>query len=237
MLTILFFAILPAFALVLYVYLRDSYQREPLSQIIKAVFYGVLSAVIAIVLESLLHNFGVVGDEAATWVGAVWNAFIGAALPEEAAKLLMLWLLLRKNPYFDQRFDGIVYACCISMGFAGSENILYLFDNIDSWRSVAVSRAIFAVPGHFFFAVSMGYFYSLISFRDLPKRRKSLVLLVPVFFHGVYDGLLFMANVTPLLGGIILLAFYFFCFKVFRYGRRRIRELAEQSDPNKLKFF
>lgn len=38
----------------------------------------------------------------------------------------MLWLLLRNNPYFDEHFDGIVYAVCIGMGFAAIENVLYL---------------------------------------------------------------------------------------------------------------
>lgn len=40
----------------------------------------------------------------------VADAFLLAAIPEEFAKLFMLWLLLRKNPFFDERFDGIVYA-------------------------------------------------------------------------------------------------------------------------------
>ena len=41
------------------------------------------------------------------------DAFLLAAIPEELAKLIMLWLLLRKNPHFDEKFDGIVYAVCI----------------------------------------------------------------------------------------------------------------------------
>jgi len=233
---ILFAAILPAFLLVFYIYLRDKYQREPLSQVLKAVLYGVFSAGIALVLEEMLSIFGLTG-QAQTWLGAVWNAFVGAAMPEEAAKLLMLWLLLRRNPYFDERFDGIVYACCIGMGFAGTENIVYLLSNMDCWQSVAVQRAIFAVPGHFCFAVAMGYFYSQIAFRDMPAARKSLIFLAPVFFHGVYDGLLFMANVTPAIGGILLLAFYIFCFSMFRYGRKKIKEQSERSNPDRLRFF
>ena len=233
---IIFAAILPAFALVIYVYLRDKYEREPLSQVLKAVGYGVISAGIAYVLEVIIGGMGITG-QAATWVGALWNAFVGAAIPEEAAKLLMLWLLLRHNPHFDERFDGIVYACCVGMGFAGTENILYLLGNIDCWQMVAVQRAIFAVPGHFFFAVAMGYFYSQISFRDLPAHKKSRIFIVPVLLHGIYDGLLMMAEVSPILGGALVLIFYVFCFQMFKYGRRRIREQAEQSNPDNIKFF
>lgn len=234
--TIIFAAILPAFLLVFYIYLRDRYQREPLSQVLKAVLYGVFSAGIALVLEESIQMVGLIGV-ASTWLGAVWNAFVGAAMPEEAAKLLMLWLLLRKNPYFDERFDGIVYACCIGMGFAGTENIVYLLNNIDGWQAVAVQRAIFAVPGHFFFAVAMGYFYSQIAFRDLPAYRKSLIFFAPVVLHGIYDGLLFMANVTPAIAGLLVMTFYVFCFWSFRLGRNRIRKMSEESSPDNIKFF
>lgn len=233
---VLLFAVLPAFLLVFYIWLRDKYQREPLSQILKGVFYGIISCGIAFVLETLLQVMGITSSEPATWLGAIWNAFVGAAFPEEIAKLVMLWLLLRRNPYFDERFDGIVYACCVGMGFAGTENILYLFGNLDSWETVAVQRAIFAVPGHFMFAVAMGYFYSKVYFRDMNYLFRSMILLAPVFLHGTYDGLLFMANVTPAVAGVLLICFYLFCFWMFRYGKRKIREQSQADDPNNLNF-
>ena len=233
---IIFCGILPAILLVFYIYLRDRYQREPLGQILKAVLFGVISAGIAIVMESTEQSVGLLIPEPATWIGALWNAFVGAAMPEELAKLIMLWLLLRRNKYFDERFDGIVYACCIGMGFAGTENVLYLFGNIENWQSVAVSRAIFAVPGHFMFAVAMGYFYSKIHFRDMSWSYRSLVFVAPVILHGTYDGLLFMANVTPEVAGLILMGFYLFCFWMFRVSRRSIQAQSKASDPNNLIF-
>lgn len=59
---------------------------------------------------------------------AIRLSFFGAAILEESAKLFMLWLLLRKNKYFGERVDGIVYAVCVSLGFAALENVMYLFD-------------------------------------------------------------------------------------------------------------
>lgn len=233
---ILFAAVLPAILLVIYIFLRDKFQREPLSQVLKAVAYGVVSAGLAYVLENVIAAFGLTGG-VHTWIGALWKAFMGAAIPEEAAKLLMLWLLLRHNPYFDERFDGIVYACCIGMGFAGTENIIYLFSNMDTWQSVAVQRAIFAVPGHFCFAVAMGYFYSQIAFRDMSAGRRSMIFIAPVILHGIYDGLLFMAGVSPGVAGLLLLAFYIFVIWMYRYGRSRIKEQSESSDPNNIRFF
>ena len=233
---ILFCAVLPAFLLVFYIYLRDRYQREPLGQILKGVLFGVISAGIAMFLESALQLMGLVGTSATSWIGAMWNAFVGAAMPEEAAKLLMLWLLLRRNKYFDERFDGIVYACCVGMGFAGTENILYLFGNLDAWQSTAIARAVFAVPAHFMFAVAMGYFYSKVHFREVSWRYRSLIFIVPVILHGIYDGLLFSANATPQMQGIILMFFYLFCFWMFRISRKSIKKQSQADDPNNLIF-
>ena len=232
-------AILPAFLLIIYIWWKDKYQREPFGQMTKGFFFGVLSAGIALVLEITLQAISLVPDDPANFLQAAWKAFLGAAIPEELAKLLMLWLLLRKNKYFDERFDGIVYAVCVGMGFAGTENIIYLFSNIESWQSIAISRAIFAVPGHFMFAVAMGYFYSMVYFGDLTVRKASRIFWAPVLLHGVYDSLLFIADVTPLLSGIIVICFYIFCFRMLKFGRRRINEHLERDkkDPTQIAYW
>lgn len=88
------------------------------------------------------------------------DAFVLAAIPEKLAKLIMLWLLLRKNPHFDERFDGIVYAVCMGMGFAGIENVKYLIGGIENgtWIGTGIVRALFSVPAHFLFAVLIGFY-------------------------------------------------------------------------------
>lgn len=236
---IIFAAILPAILLVAYIYWKDKYRREPLNLILRAVAYGVLSAGLAIALESLISALGLIPEEPHSFLGALWKAFVGAAIPEELVKLLMLWLLLRKNPYFDERFDGIVYACCVGMGFAGSENVIYLLSNINEWQTVAIQRAIFAVPGHFMFAVAMGYFYSMLYFGDMSWRKRSRIIWVPVTLHGIYDGLLFMASLNTLLTGLLVLTFYVFCFLMYRGGKRRIEEQLERDkqDTNQAAFW
>lgn len=238
LLTVIFAAILPAFVLVLWIWWRDKYQREPFSMILLGVCYGVLSVILAALLERLILEFGLIPEEPQGFLQAIWKAFVGAAIPEESVKLLMLWLLLRRNPYFDERFDGIVYACCIGMGFAGVENIIYLISNMDHWETVAVQRAIFAVPGHFMFAVAMGYFYSMLYFGDMNWRDRSRIFWVPVALHGIYDGLLFMVSLGTLLTGLLVIAFYVFCWLMFRGGRRRIEEqlMRDRKDPNQVAY-
>ena len=237
--TVIFAAVLPPFLLILYVWWKDKYQREPFSQIAKGFFYGVLSAGIALVLETALSALMLVPNEVVTPFQAFWKAYVGAAIPEELAKLFMLWLLLRSNKYFDERFDGIVYASCVAMGFAATENIIYLFSNIDNWQSVAVGRAMFAVPGHWLFGVTMGYFYSMIYFGDMNWRKANRVFWIPVLLHGTYDGLLFLSNVSTMWSGIILMCFYIFCFKMLQYGRGRISEhlSRDKKDPTQAAFW
>ena len=221
---ILIAAVLPAFVLIYYIYRKDKYQREPVRQLLKAFGYGILSVFI------VLWIFGptisaVTIPEPSTAIGAFWNAFLTAGLPEEVAKLFCLWLFLRKNPYFDEYIDGIVYAVCVGMGFAAFENVGYLFSNVEAWREIGLLRAILSIPGHFFFAVTMGYFYSKAVFGDPAKRawNFALSLLVPVLLHGLFDALLMTSDAVGGSASAIML-FGGLWFYMFSTSKKRIRE-------------
>lgn len=222
-------ALIPAVVLLGYIYWRDRKSPEPLKQLLKATAWGVLAIPLALVIVYPLQWIGVIPEDYTTIFGAIYDAFMSAAIPEELSKLLLLWLFLRKNPYFDERMDGIVYAVCVSLGFAGLENILYVVLNED-WASIAISRAIFAVPGHFCYGVLMGYFYSLAKFEPQHCTRYSaLALLVPVVAHGVYDSLLFIMQVyiPTWLESILLLCFLVFCFYLWKWASRSIKKHVE----------
>lgn len=236
LLLVILAGILPAILLVVYIYIKDKYQREPVSQIIRGFAFGIVSGIIALLLEIVIQ--WIIGVMPEGWQGALIEAFVVAAIPEEAAKLLMLYLLLRSNPAFDERFDGIVYAVCVSMGFAAAENVAYLIAH-QVWIPVAITRAIFAVPGHFLFAVAMGYFYSKLFFDDSSLKTALAVYLVPVLLHGTYDALLMTANAEPGWSTTVVILFYIFFFQMFKYGRKRIRkQLAnDRRDPAQRAFY
>lgn len=228
-------ALLPAALLFFYIYRKDVAQPEPPKWLWKAVWYGALSAIAAIIVGIFLPEpTDVMPQFKDTVVGAVLTAFCSAAIPEEACKLLMLWLLLRKNPFFDEHLDGIVYATCVGLGFAGFENILYVFSSLDDFVSVAISRGIFAVPGHFFFAVAMGYFFSLSSFSSTTeterKRNMLLAFVVPVMLHGIYDACLMATSVDDGIAFICIVFFLFFCHKMQKKGRERIALLRAKDN-------
>ena len=217
-------AILPAAILWIYIWKKDS-QPEPTSWLVKAVLLGIgiciPVVIVEIGIEMFLYSVGIVPTNL---VGTTMQAFVVAAIPEEAFKLLALWLILRKNPYFDEHFDGIVYAVCVGLGFAAIENVFYILGE-EEWMSVAVSRALLAVPAHYAFAILMGYYYSVYHFVDHSIKNAICILFIPVMAHGIYDAIVFAADMIPALSIVITTVLIVFCSKMWKYAKARMEEL------------
>lgn len=102
-------SLLPIAILLYYIYHKDKKSLESTGQLVKAFLYGILSTPLSFCMLIPLGLIGVYPAEATSILGSVRAAFFGAAIPEEIAKFIILWLLLRKNPNFDEKMDGIVY--------------------------------------------------------------------------------------------------------------------------------
>lgn len=223
-------ALLPVAILIFYIYRKDKMAPEPAKQLLTAFLFGVISAPLSFCLSIPFGYMGLYPVEYTTIWGTVQTAFFGAAIPEEVAKLFVLWLLLRRNRYFDEKMDGIVYAVCVSLGFAALENLLYLFSNYEYYFSVGISRAIFAVPGHFCFGILMGYYYSLAKFYPKsPIKNKMFILAAPILVHGMYDAILMMIDVASAISGILLILFLVFCHKMWKYASKQIEEHLQRD--------
>lgn len=231
---ILISALTPVAVLLWYIYRKDKVQLEPTKWLLKAFGFGVLSTFLSFVFSvpaCLLLGMEMDANTYSSIFDALADAFLLAAIPEELAKLIMLWLLLRKNPHFDEKFDGIVYAVCIGMGFAGIENVMYLVGGIEdgSWIGIGISRALFSIPAHFLFAVLMGYYYSLYYWGiDRTLKAKAMILVAPVLAHGIFDGILFSMNVDEGLAVICLFLFLYFFNKLRKRGKERLESLMNK---------
>ncbi len=195
-------AVAPAIVLAVIMIKRDK-QREPLGWLLGATAMGVGVALSVIVLGIfVLPDF-----YADTFVGAFLTSFVNAAIPEEGLKFVALYLLATRCRYFDELFDGVIYAVCIGMGFAALENVLYLF-SADEWISVGLSRAFLSVPMHYFFAIIMGSFFALGWFDERNRRfYMTAALVLPIVVHGLYDTLCFSVGINENLSFILLAAF------------------------------
>ena len=221
-------ALLPPILLLLFVWHKDA-TKEPFRQLFKAVIFGALICIPAVFWESFMGTLLFNGEEPTTIIGTTLNAFLCAAVPEETLKLIALWLVLRRNPYFDEHFDGIVYAVCVGLGFASMENIMYVFGDED-WFSTAIVRALLAVPGHYAFAILMGYYYSIYHFVDHSPKVAVCVLLVPVLAHGTYDALAMSGIVSPVIGGLSFFVLIYFCVKMHKVAKAKVLALVEKDN-------
>ncbi|MDE6418869.1 MAG: PrsW family intramembrane metalloprotease [Duncaniella sp.] len=201
-----------------FVLVRKDRRPEPLGWLLAAVGLGVLVGPAVMALAYLgLPDFPI-----DTFEGALLSSFVSAAIPEEGLKFVALYLLASRCRHFDEVFDGVVYAVCIGMGFAGIENVMYLFGD-ENWVIMSISRALLAVPMHYFFAVIMGAFFALGWFdRRNRTAYMTAALLVPIAVHGIYDTLCFSIDIDDGLSGLVLLLFILF----FRHIRRYVRNLV-----------
>lgn len=120
-------ACIPA-ALYSYLVLRlDRYEREPWQAVLAAFGWGAVAAILlAVILEVIagVLLLAAIGNPDAV---DVLTIAIGAPLAEETTKgIALLGLLLFFRKEFDNVLDGIVYGALIGLGFAMTENVLYL---------------------------------------------------------------------------------------------------------------
>lgn len=226
-------AILPVLLLLYFVYRKDRLNPEPLGKLLLTFFVGCLSVVPAAFQEMMLQPMA----PASPVPNGLFTGYVVAGLSEELWKLLLLLLVIWRSRHFDEYFDGIVYACFLSLGFACVENVQYVLGGTDP-MGTALMRGVLAVPAHFLFAVTMGYYVSLAKF-DPAHRATHLLkaLLFPVLLHGTYDSLLMVSSNlegsdSPLamgVCGVLFIAFIFFDIRMWRWGLRRIKRMQERS--------
>lgn len=181
-------------ALLLFALLRVDRNREPIRFVLVTLLLGALTPIPVIVTGLALAAILGIPYEPTTIGEAIAVSFILAALVEEAFKFLVLWRYSAKHDAFDEPFDGIVYGTAASLGFAATENILYVFRGETMGESlfIAVLRAFTAVPVHAMCGVIMGLCIGIGRFS--PKARPwwiAIGLGGAIGLHGVYDSFAF----------------------------------------------
>lgn len=218
---LLIVALAPVVIIATYIYYRDKYEKEPIRLLLFALIVGGLTVIPILFLEQFLSSFtGLFYG----LMAAAWKAFVVAAFSEELFKYIALYLLIWKSPEFNEKFDGIVYATYVSLGFAAVENVLYV---MDGGLSTGLMRAITAVPAHAIFGITMGFYFGMAKFYEKQRANFKLkALAFPILLHGIYDFILFT--------GIEWLTIVFVGFVIFLYisGLKRMKELSSQSIYN-----
>ena len=148
--------------------------REPTDLVIKTFVAGIIMCFPAAELNNLI-------------IPSYEYAY-RAGLTEEILKFLVLYFYILPKSAFNEPMDAIVYGVVVSLGFATFENFSYVYlggFETDSF-SLAIMRAISAIPMHATCGIIMGYFFGLYAFTN-SKIFLAKSLIFPIAIHATYN--------------------------------------------------
>ena len=132
---IIFFALLPSFAWLLF-FLKEDYRRpEPKKMIIFAFLLGAAFTFLAFYFEILADSwFKKIGipEYSSPY-------FFSFSLIEEVLKFLAVFWFTRKSKFFDESIDIMVYMIAVSLGFAAVENIGAILGQFNSYANIGIA--------------------------------------------------------------------------------------------------
>ncbi len=217
--SLLILAFAPVLIILFYVYYRDKYEKEPLLTLFLALFFGGLTVIPILFVEHFLDSFSTGMSQ---MVYAAYTSFVVASLTEEFFKFLVFLIFIWRHKDFNEKFDGIIYAVYISLGFALVENVFYVLGN---GAGTGFLRALTAVPAHALFGVAMGFYLGKAKFANADQQTKYILfaIFIPIILHGIYDFILFSENL------FLLLLFIPYLIYLWIVGFRQMREHVEDS--------
>ena len=189
----------------------DRYEPEPRSLLVLGLGWGAFVATSGALLLQLFDSVIFQSDD-------TFTAAVVAPITEEAAKgLFILLLLFYRRHELDGVLDGLVYAGMVGIGFAFTENILYLMSaymgedgqtgGIGGAVGLFIVRCVFSPFAHPFFTAFIGIGIGV----AVGARSKAVRVIAPVIGYLVAVGAHAAWNGSLMLDdGRNALATYFF---------------------------
>ncbi len=189
-------AVLPSI-IWLFFYLRKDKHPEPNRIIIKIFFWGIISALAALLFEWLYEK----GLIALSLENTIILVIGGFAFIEEYLKYFVVKWKVLNDPEFDEPIDAMIYLIIAALGFAAAENILLLNNLSIAGESakmileVTLGRFLGAVFLHALASGIVGYFLArslILKSSSLADRheKKAFIgagILLAATLHGVYN--------------------------------------------------
>src|ERR1700756_5193025 len=132
------------------------------------------------------------------WVAQALHSIFGVALPEETVKILAIVAVSARRRPFADPMDTVVYGAAVGLGFAAYENLAYLVQHAEMWRSLAARRSVLTVPFHGALGIIAGAYLTIARsgtalgahrhHRDWARNSSwVLALFGPVALHSAFD--------------------------------------------------
>lgn len=210
----LLLSFIPALGCATLVYWLDRYEKEPLNLLGGVFVWGALVATLGSIvsqlfLESAVH-LATGSPEAAGLAGT--TAF--APLTEESLKglaVLVIFLVLRRE--FDSLLDGLVYAGVVALGFAATENVLYLVDafgreGMQGMVTLFGLRVLLGAWDHPFYTAFIGIGLAVARMTSAPGLRIVAPIAgwgAAVFVHSLHNTLATLSSVVPAIAALMFM--------------------------------
>lgn len=222
---LIFLALLPTIFWIVFFYLISKQKTTPTNLVAIAFLLGMISVVIALLLERIVFHFlpkeyiGILfgGEELRTLsqVAIIFSiSFFVIAFVEEIIKFEALHTIVSKAKTCDQIIDFVKLGIATGLGFATAENVYYFFvyhwDQFLTVAAVFISRFFLTTLAHVFYGAILGYYLGHAACSPLNKKtfiRKGII--AAIILHGLFNFMIFtnvaFYNVILVLVTLIIL--------------------------------
>jgi RsiW-degrading membrane proteinase PrsW (M82 family) len=174
------------------------------------------------------------------------RAIFGIAAPEEIVKVLVIVAVSWRRRQFADPMETVVYGAAAGLGFAAYENLAYLVQHPEMWRSLAVLRSVLTVPFHGALGIIAGAYLAIARsgmalgahrrHRDRARISARIsILLVPLVLHSSFDVPLLTLQQSPDLEGLTRLVLectsLLIGFGTIAFAMRLVRRVGRHHAP------
>ncbi len=202
----LFFSFVPVFLMAVFVYWLDRYEKEPLILLGATFFWGAVVAAGAAFVINTVFGIGIYALTGSGDLADQATASLVAPFVEEGLKgfaVLIIFLFFRNE--FDSILDGIIYAGIAALGFAATENVLYIYQHgyVEGgwdgfWQLVFIRDVVVAWQHPFFTAFTgIGLAVARINKNILVK-----IISIPMGYGFAVFAHAFHNSFSDLIGGV-----------------------------------
>ncbi|EFO79067.1 putative integral membrane protein [Oscillochloris trichoides DG-6] len=203
----------PAFLYAAIVYWLDRFEKEPLHLLGGAFLWGACVATLGAIIATSVLEVGVEVITGNAALAELTGTTLLAPLVEESLKGLAVLLIVLLFPHeFDSVLDGMVYAAITALGFAATENVLYLYfmgyqeGGMADMITLFVLRVILGGWGHAVYTAFIGIGLAVARLRPgwtIKLAAPFLGWCVAVFLHALHNGMATVLGGSFGLGGLL----------------------------------
>ncbi|MEI7769524.1 MAG: PrsW family intramembrane metalloprotease [Chloroflexales bacterium] len=204
----------PALIYAAIVYWLDRFEKEPLHLLAGAFLWGAVVATVGAIIATMVLELSVQMITGSAAVAEITGTTLLAPLVEESLKGMAVLIIFLAFPYeFDSVLDGIVYAAITALGFAATENVLYLYyqgyvtEGVSGLASLFILRVLLGGWGHAVYTSFTGIGLAVARF----QRGWAVKIIAPfvgwsvaVFVHALHNSMATLLSAQFGLGGLIV---------------------------------